>query len=453
MPPSTAPETRAAPARFVRGSIQRHILVMTGTSAIGLMSVFIGEFISMLYLGLLRDQDVLAAIGYAAAILFFPTSIGIGLSIAGTALISPAVGAGDLPRARRLSTNALIFAGLLGAVLAALLWPMLGSILASLGATGRTHKLAHDYLSIVIPSLPLTTIGMTAMSVLRSNGDAERAMNVPLIGSFTQLALEPFFIFMLKLGMPGAAIAYLLSRFAFVGFGLFGVIVIHRTLAAPSRADFLADVRPLAAVAAPAVLANVATPFANLFTTSAVATYGDAALAAYAIVGRIIPVAYGVVFSLTGAIGPIIGQNYGARDFGRVHEAFWAAARTNIVLCSLATLALILLTPAIIAAFNVSAEAAALILFYCTMCAPISIFLGMLFVANAAFNVLGYAHLATLLNWGRATLGTMPLVWMGGHLAGIKGVFFGAVAGSIAFGILGTWMAWRILPRKQVDPT
>jgi putative MATE family efflux protein len=447
MPPSTTREIGRPPARFVSGSIQRHILVMTGTSAIGLMAVFIGEFISILYLGLLRDQDVLAAVGYAAAILFFPTSIGIGLSIAGTALISPAVGAGDMARARRLSTNALIFAALLGSVLAALLWPCLGLLLDKLGATGRTRMLAVDYLSIVIPSLPLTTVGMTTMAVLRSIGDAERAMNVPLIGSATQLALEPFCIFMLKLGMNGSALAYVLSRFAFAAFGFVAVMVIHRMLTKPNKADFLADVGPLTAVAAPAVMTNVATPFANLFTTAAIGGYGDAAVAAYAIVGRIVPVAFGVVFALTGAIAPIIGQNFGARDFARVRETFWAAQRTNAFFCFLATASLMVMSPAIVAAFNVSAEASALIRFYCLVCAPLSFFLGMLFVANAAFNVLGHAHLATLLNWGRATLGTIPLVWLGGRYAGAEGVFFGSVAGAVLFGFIGVWMAWRILPR------
>jgi putative MATE family efflux protein len=434
-------------AKFLTGSIQRHILVMTGTSAIGLMAVFICELISLLYLGLLRDLDILAAIGYAAAILFFPTSIGIGLSIAATALIAPAVGAGDMERARRLSTHAILYAALLGALLAALVWPCLGWLLDTLGAKGRTAALAVDYLRIVIPTLPLTAVGMTAMAVLRSLGDAERSMNVPLIGSAAQIALEPFFIFMLKLGMNGAAVSYVLGRFAFAAFGLYGAFIVHRMLTRPSRAAFVADARPLTKVAAPAVMTNVATPFANLFTTAAIAGFGDAAVAAWAIAGRVTPVAFGVVFSLTGAIGPIIGQNFGARQFGRVQETFKAALATNAVLCILAATCLFAALPLIIGAFGVSEAASDLIRFYVIWCAPQFLFLGMLFVSNAAFNTLGHAHIATLLNWGRATLGTIPLVWVGGRVAGAEGVFFGSIAGAIVFGVVSVWLARRILPK------
>src|SRR5262245_66456774 len=86
----------SAPARFVTGSILRHILVMTTTSAVGLMAIFAGDFANILFLGSLGDEDVLAAAGYASAILFFMISAGIGMAIAVTALVAPALGARDL---------------------------------------------------------------------------------------------------------------------------------------------------------------------------------------------------------------------------------------------------------------------------------------------------------------------------------------------------------------------
>jgi putative MATE family efflux protein len=442
----TADTRRAPPPRFLSGSVMRHILVMTGTSAIGLMAVFSGELISILFLGLLQDVEILAAAGYAASILFFPTSIGIGLSIATTSLVAPAVGAGDMARARRLSTNSALFSAGLGLVLVCLLWPLIGTILTWMGAVGRTHALALDYLRIMIPALPLTVTGMCCMAIMRSLGDAERSMNVPLVGAAVQLALEPFMIFMLKLGMNGAAIAMLLSRIAFAAVGLIGAFAIHRMYRRPDVPSALADFRPLAAVAVPAVLTNVATPVANMYTTSVVSSFGDAAVAAWAIAGRLTPVAFGIVFSLSGAVGPIIGQNFGAGDHGRVRAAFKAALQANFMLCAVATVALIALSPTITGAFGISARAADLVRFYCLWCAPQFFFLGMLFVSNAAFNVLGRPHYATLLNWGRATLGTIPLVWFGGQWAGAEGVFFASAAGGIAFGFLSVWLVYRILP-------
>ena len=91
------PAGRRLPAKFVDGSIMRHLLVMTGTSAIGLMAIFIGDLANIFFLSLLKDVESVAAVGYASSILFFATSIGIGLAIAATALVSPAIGARDLP--------------------------------------------------------------------------------------------------------------------------------------------------------------------------------------------------------------------------------------------------------------------------------------------------------------------------------------------------------------------
>src|SRR5262245_49831444 len=83
------------PPRFVTGSIAPHILVMTGTGAVGLMAIFVSDFATLFFLGLLGDLQLLAAIGYAGAIMFFMFSSGLGMAIAVASLVSPAIGAGD----------------------------------------------------------------------------------------------------------------------------------------------------------------------------------------------------------------------------------------------------------------------------------------------------------------------------------------------------------------------
>ena len=66
------------------------------------------------------------------------------------------------------------------------------------------------------------------------------------------------------------------------------------------------------------MLANIATPFGNAIVTAAIARYGDSAVAGYAVIGRIVPLAFGAIFALAGSIGPILGQNFGAGRFDRV---------------------------------------------------------------------------------------------------------------------------------------
>ena len=132
--------------RFVTGSLLRHILLMTGAGAVGLMAIFVGDLANIYFLSRLNDEAVVAAVGYASSILFFATSVGIGLSIAATSLVAPALGAGRRMRARRLATNAHPLSLIASVLIAIALWVAIEPLLSLLGAEGRTLELAAVYL-------------------------------------------------------------------------------------------------------------------------------------------------------------------------------------------------------------------------------------------------------------------------------------------------------------------
>jgi MatE/Transposase len=191
------------------------------------------------------------------------------------------------------------------------------------------------------------------------------------------------------------------------------VLNIHGLLARPEWRLFEHDVTLIARFALPAVLANVATPAGGAYVTAAMSQFSDSAVAGWAVIGRIIPIAFGAIFALSGAIAPIIGQNVGARQFDRVRSALYGGLAFAASITVLAWLALSVGASALVLLFNASGEAAELIVFFCRWLAPLFVFFGTLFVCNAACNTLGRPHYATALNWGRATLGTIPFVTLG----------------------------------------
>ena len=84
------------------------------------------------------------------------------------------------------------------------------------------------------------------------------------------------------------------------------------------------------------------------------------------------------------------------------------------------------------------------------------IFNGALFVANAAFNNLGFVLYSTALNWGRATMGVVPFIWLGGHYFGARGVLGGYGLGVVMFGVAGVVMCFRVLKElelRESNPT
>ncbi|WP_428032345.1 MATE family efflux transporter [Ancylobacter sp.] len=442
-----APRNRPLKARFVEGSTMRHVATMTAAGSIGLVAVFVVDLLNLFYISLLGEEELAAAIGYAGTVMFFTTSVGIGVMIGGSALVSRAIGGGRIDNGRRLSTSSLIYMALATGLMTAIMLPLLGPMLALLGATGRTLELARSFLLIVLPSTPLLGIGMAASGTLRGIGDARRSMWVTLSGGLATAVLDPVLILGLGLGVEGAAIATVIARVVMAAYGLNAVIRIHKLASRPSLAGFLADLGPLSAIAVPAILTNIATPVGNAYVTHALAPHGDASVAAWAVIGRLIPVAFGPLFALTGAIGPVIGQNVGAGRYDRVRQTVRDSLTLTVGYVLGVWLLLALARQPIAGVFGLSQEGVALVEFFCLYAAGAYVFFGALFVANAAFNNLGAPLLSTLFNWGRATLGTIPFVWLGGRWYGVEGVIAGQALGSVAFGVAALICAFAVVRR------
>jgi Na+-driven multidrug efflux pump len=271
-------------------------------------------------------------------------------------------------------------------------------------------------------------------------------MYVTLSGGLLTAVCDPLLIFGFGLGVDGAAITSVLARLAMITLGFHGCVRVHNLLAAPSQRGAIADVWPLAQIALPAVLTNVATPFGNAIVTAAVARFGDSAVAGYAVIGRIIPLAFGVIFALTGSIGPILGQNLGAERYDRVRRALVDGLIFTTAYCVVICVVLAVLRDHIVRLFGASGEGAELIRFFCIYVAPSWIMVSWLFVANAAFNNLGFPTWSTVFNWGRATVGTMPFVWFGAQF-GAPGVIAGQALGALAFGVGAVIVCFTVVNR------
>ena len=432
-------------AIFLTGSTMRHVAVMTATASIGLVAVFAIDLLSLYWVSTLGDQSYKAAVGYASQLLFLAMAINIGLTIAISAVCSRALGRGDPDAARRLASSGLWISALVSALVALALYAAKDSMLANgLHAQGRAYEVASRYLAITIPANVPMGLGMALSGVLRAAGDARRAMYVTLIGGIATAILDPIFIFGLGLGVYGAAWVTVLSRLTFVIVGAHGAMVAHKLLKWVNFREIVASAPTIMAIGGPAILANLATPVAALFVTRVWSDFGEPVVAGGAIVDRVTPVAYAAIFALTGAVGPIIGQNLGAKSFDRVRRAIIDSLILSIGYSLIVWALLAALAPLIVAAFGASGASADFLLLSLRYGTAVWIFLTCIFVGNAAYNNLGYPLLATAFNWGRATLGTMPFAALGAQWGGIPGAIAGLVTGTAIFGVASVFVALRI---------
>ena len=430
----------------------RHISVMALTSSVGLMAVFMVDFIDMVFIAMLGKAELAAAVGYAGAILFFTSSFGIGMAIAGGALVARALGAGNAELAQRQATNVLIFGALFGAVFAAFVWFNLASIVALVGASGQTAELAVTYLQIIIPSLPLLLIGMVGGAILRAHGDARRSMQATIIGAVVNAVFDPILIFGLGMELQGAAWASVAARVSIGVFALVPIVRYYGGFGRPNWASMMPDFKPVMIIAFPAILTQLATPIGQAYVTRAMSTYGEDAVAGMAIIGRLTPVAFAIIFALSGAIGPIIGQNFGAGNQDRVRGAFRDGMLFTAGIVVVVSAILFAVRPLLVMLFSLDGEAQMLVFLFAGPLSLMWFFNGMIFVSNAACNNMGHPFYSTLVNWGRHTVGTIPFVIVFSAWFGAGGVLIGQAVGGVLFGFIALIVALRIMRTGAIGP-
>lgn len=429
--------------RFLTGSTMGHVARMTATGAFGITWVFLVDAANLLWLAQLGDPTIVAAIGFAYAIQFFSVSIGVGLMIAGTALISRSIGTGDRDLARRQAGAAVVMAMCVQAVVAVLILVFRHDLVRLAGARGDTADMAAGYLALTILSLIPMAVALVCSGALRADGYGAKAMYVTLISGLVLMVVDPVLILWLEWGLEGAGIGLVLFRFVLMGLGLYFAVVQTDLIGRPSGDTIRQTLRPFLWIAGPAIGTQMATPAGNYFLTMVMAPFGDDAVAAWAVVSRLTVLAFGGIFALSGAIGGIFGQNYGAGQYDRLRSTY-ANALVFCLIYTLVTWAVLAsATPYIVAGFGLIGQGADVLRAFTSVGVGGFIVVGALFVSNAAFNNLGKPGRSTLINWLKDGALSWPAAAYMAAVYGPAGVVYGQAAAGVVVGTLAALWGWR----------
>ncbi len=426
---------------------------MSATAALGLLFVFVVDLIDLYFIGLLGDQNLVAAAGYAAAIGFLVIAIGIGLMIATSVRVARAVGEGKSEIARERATAAAVYSALVSIPVTVLLWLFIDPLISVMNASPEVHAHAVIFIRIILPSMPFMLLGMACNGMLRGVADAKRSMYVTLFGGILNGLLDPLFIFGFGWGFEGAAWATALSRFSIGGLGVWYVMRNHGMFIRISWAQCRNEWRALTSVALPALMTNLATPVTNIFITSVIARFGTDALAGFAIVGRIAPVAFALVFSMSGAVSPIFSQNLGAHQYKRLMQTafFGVGFAAAVVTCT--CLLLVLGNDLLIAAFGATGSAAFLITQFNYYLGFLFFFTGVQFLAQSGFNALDRPKTSTVLGWSRALFGGVLATSLGATWYGLPGAHAGQYIVGVFFGLLSFGLLIRHIRQITLHAT
>ena len=423
------------PGRFLHGPTMGHVLRMTLSGTAGITFLFVVDAANLFWISWLGETRLVAAMGFAFALQYFSISFGIGLMIATTALVSRAIGQGCRSEAREIVASTLVISALLQSFVAFVMVVYRHELVAMVGAEGETAALTARYLLMTLPSLPIMAVGMIGGATLRAEGDAFHAMLTTMGPGAIAFIFDPILIIILDLGLDGAALAFWLSRIAMAVIALSFVIRTHNLLAQPSVTHVKKTVRSFARIAGPTIFTQLATPFGSYLLTTVIAGFGDSAVAAWAVINRLTVLAFGGIFSLSGAVGGIFGQNFGAGKIDRLYMTY----RDGLIFCLVYPILiwglLIGLNDIIVVLFGLDEDGAKILWAFTHISAAAFTLTGMSFVATAAFTNLGRPIYSTVINWVREGVVSLPLaVWLSSHY-GAPGVVYAQAAVAVLIGV------------------
>jgi len=292
------------------------IIAMTASSLYNMVdSIFIGHGVGAMALSGLTVakpfMDICAAFG---------TLVGVGAS----SLVAIKLGEKDYRSANDVLANVVLLNVLLGALVMAVGLYWLDPILYAFGASDVTIAYAREYMEIILWGNILTHIYYGLNSMLRSIGHPRIAMYATILAVVVNIILDPIFIFVLDMGVRGAALATMISQLVSVIIELViflnpkEVIYFHRGIWRLKR-DI--TMRALGIGTAP-FLMHMAACFVVIVLNNQLKRYGgDMAIATYGIANRFMFFFAMVVMGLNQGMQPIVGYNYGAKLFDRMVRA------------------------------------------------------------------------------------------------------------------------------------
>lgn len=432
-------------ARFVTGSITRHVVVMSLTGAVGLVAVFLADLLDILFLAQLDNPALVAGVGFSASLLFFVRAAGLAVSIATGILVARQLGAGRVWLAKRFALHASLFAFLAACGLSTLALVYRDEFLNLLKISAEAKPYAEDYLTVLLPSAPMLVLGFCGGQILRAHGAASVSMHVSVGAALVNAVLDPIFIFGFGWGVLGAAWATLVSQMALMVLSWRQVEKRFAVLGRVQIKRFIADANLVIYYAFPAMLSNWIAPLGGAFAARQMADFGNQAMAGYTVVMRFVPLSLAVILALSGAIAPIIGQNVGAKHFDRVSQVLDKALWFNWLVTLFMAGLLFLSQDYLVTLFGLGGMAAQLLRFFCSGVTLLMGFDGMQFCAIAAFNNLGKPFYSTIANLGRLLLGTIPFVLLFKALWGAEGVILGYMSECLITGMIGYWLVKRLV--------
>ena len=310
-----------------------------------IISMLVTSFYNMadtFFVGKINTQST-AAVGVVFSVMALIQALGFFFGHGSGNYISRRLGAREYDEANVMAANGFFCAFLCGIIVEILGLLFLEPLAVLLGSTPTILPYTKDYLGIILLGTPFMTSSLVLNNQLRFQGSASYAMVGIVTGAVLNIGLDPLFIFVLDMGVAGAALATILSQFC-----SFLILLRESTKGGNIRIHFrnfhptLYYLKEILRGGFPSLcrqgLGSIAGILLNHSAGAYAGIYGDAAIAGMSIVSRVMLFANSALIGFGQGFQPVCGMNYGAGKYGRVREAYWFCVKSAAVFLILVSL-------------------------------------------------------------------------------------------------------------------
>lgn len=443
-------------ARLTRGSVAGHLVRQTAPLIVGVTAIMSTGLVDAYFVGWLGATE-LAAMSFIFPVSSALSSLGVGVMAGTSSVVSRAIGAGDDERGSRCATLGILLGLVTGIVVAAMLVLLHDPLFSLLQADGEILRQIGLYMLPFAFGFPLLLIISGMNGVLRAQGAAKASLTVSLSFALANWVLDPILIngaFGIPgFGMAGAAYATIAGWVlgAAVGFWLLQRGEIPFRPAVLAGANLMQGVKEVLRVAVPAAFTNSINPVGLAIMTGFLASAGEAAVGGFGVGGRLQMLAVVPLLGLSGSIGAIVGQNWGAQRYDRARLAMMQAGGFCIVY-GFAVALIIYLTCAQLADLFTDDPAT---LAASTRYLEISVWgyaaYGLFIMGNGSFNAIDHASTALGLSLARVVLVMVPFALLLQPMWGADAVYGAELLANLLGGAVSMAMAWYFLAHRRKD--
>ena len=383
------------------------IIAQTASSLYNMVdSIFIGQGVGPLAISGLAVTFPLMNLSTA-----FGTLVGAGAAT----MLSVLLGQRNYKAANKVLGNVVTLNTIIGLVFMAVSLIFIDPILYFFGASENTLPYAKEYISIILIGNVVTHLYFGLNAAMRSSGNPKKAMALTIFTVVFNTILDPIFIFVLDMGIAGAAWATVLSQTV----AMLVVMKHFNNKTSPfhfEKGIFRLDMRVAKdslSIGMGPFLMNAAACLVTLFINQQLRRYsGDLGIGAYGICNRFIFMFIMICMGLNQGMQPIAGYNYGARQYSRVKEVFWKTAKLGMMMTTVCFIFGMFFPRAAVGIFTHDEqlmELAARALRITTIAFPI---VGFQMIATNFFQSLGMVNKSIILSLARQILFLLPLLYI-----------------------------------------